>query len=93
MIPYPGPGWLVVFFALSILSRDHPWAARILLYARGKYDAWQAWLLRQPRMTQLAVASLTGIIVILTLWLLNVYGMFAWWLHLDWSWVRSPFFR
>jgi hypothetical protein len=28
MIPYPGPGWLVVFMGLAILSREFPWAQR-----------------------------------------------------------------
>ena len=38
-IPYPGPGWLIVFSGLAILSTEFAWAKRILHYSRGKYDA------------------------------------------------------
>lgn len=43
-IPYPGPGWLIVFAGLAILATEFDWARRVLRYARGKYDAWTAWL-------------------------------------------------
>ena len=48
MIPYPGPGWAVVFIGLAILAQEFPWAQAILDKAKGKYDQWQAWLRRQP---------------------------------------------
>ena len=36
MIPYPGPGWVVVFAGLGILSTEFEWAQRVLHYANGK---------------------------------------------------------
>ncbi len=90
MIPYPGPGWLVVFAGLGILSTEFAWAKRVLTYARGKYDAWEAWLKKQPRAIKATFWLLTCGVVIVTIWLLNGYGFMNDFLHLGWDWVRSP---
>jgi uncharacterized protein (TIGR02611 family) len=91
MIPYPGPGWLVVFAGLAILATEFAWARRALRYVRVHYDAWTAWLRRQTWWVKLLVIAGTGIVVVLTLWLLNGFGLFAGWVELPWTWLRSPF--
>ena len=93
MIPYPGPGWLVVFAALAILSKEFDWAKRLLDYGRGKYDAWQAWMLKQNPGVQLLFGFGTLIVVVLTLWLLNGYGVINDFFHLGLDWTHSPFTR
>jgi len=93
MIPYPGPGWLVVFAALAILSREFDWAKRLLDYARGKYDAWQVWLLKQKPWVQILFGLGTFAIVVLTIWLLNGYGVLNDFFHLGWDWTHSPLVR
>ena len=90
MIPYPGPGWLVVFAALGILSTEFDWAKRVLTFARGKYDAWEEWLKRQSRVVKATFWLLTCAVVIVTIWLLNGYGFMNDFLHLGQDWVRSP---
>jgi uncharacterized protein (TIGR02611 family) len=90
MIPYPGPGWLVVFAGLTILATEFERARKILDYARGKYDAWEAWLRRQNPGIQLLFGLSTTAIVVVTLWLLNAYGIFDDWFHLGWTWLHSP---
>jgi uncharacterized protein (TIGR02611 family) len=92
MIPYPGPGWLVVFAGLAILATEFAWAHRLLSYARSRYDAWTRWLRRQPWPIKLLVLVGTGAIVLVTLWLLDAFGMVAGWLGLHWTWVQSPLF-
>jgi uncharacterized protein (TIGR02611 family) len=92
LIPYPGPGWLVVFAGLAILATEFIWARRVLHYARARYDAWVRWLGRQNWLVKLLVLAGTGLAVLLTLWLLNAYGLLAGWMGLDWTWVRSPLF-
>jgi uncharacterized protein (TIGR02611 family) len=93
MIPYPGPGWLVVFAGLAILATEFEWAHRVLHYARGKYDAWTAWLGRQPVLVRLAVLALTGLVVLTTLYLLNAFHLVASLVGLGrWTWLQSPFF-
>ncbi|MFC5288687.1 TIGR02611 family protein [Actinokineospora guangxiensis] len=92
LVPYPGPGWLVVFAGLAILAVEFPWARRVLDYARGKYDAWVAWLKRQNIVVRLLVLALTGLIVLVTLWLLNVFALVGGWFGIEWPWLASPIF-
>lgn len=89
-IPYPGPGWLIVFAGLGILSTEFEWAKGVLDFAKGKYDAWQAWLKKQPTYIKMLFWILTCIVVVATIWLLNGYGLLNAWLNLDQDWLRSP---
>jgi uncharacterized protein (TIGR02611 family) len=89
-IPYPGPGWLILFAGLAILGTEFQWAQRVLHWMRERYDSWTAWLRRQPPAIRLVVILATGIFVLVTLWLVNVFGLVAGWVGLQWDWVRSP---
>jgi uncharacterized protein (TIGR02611 family) len=92
-IPYPGPGWLIVFGGLAILATEFSWAKRVLHYARGKYDAWTDWLGRQILIVRIAVLAATGLIVLATLYLLNALYLVAGWVGLErWTWLQSPLF-
>ncbi len=90
MVPYPGPGWLVVFAGLAILATEFDRAQRILDHAHDKYDAWQQWLGRQTFYIQSLVWLVTAIVVVMTVWLLNGYGMINDWFKLGQNWVKSP---
>jgi uncharacterized protein (TIGR02611 family) len=92
MIPYPGPGWVVVFAGLAILATEFSWAKRLLTYARRHYDAWTAWLGRQSWPVKILVLAATGLIVLLTLWLLGALALVASWVGVDRTWLRSPLF-
>lgn len=89
-IPYPGPGWLIVFAALAILSRDHAWAERLLAFARKKYDLWVEWIKAQNFAIRSFVFLLTAIVVVATIYLLNGYGLLNAWFHLDIDALNSP---
>lgn len=89
-IPYPGPGWLIVFLALGILASEFGWARRILHLARGKYDQWMAWVKRSHWSIQAAMGLGTVLIVVATLWLVNAFGMMAGWVGIDADWLRGP---
>lgn len=91
-IPYPGPGWLIVFTGLAILATEFSWARRVLDFAKSKYDRWKEWVKRQHPAVRLAILALTGIVVLMTLWLLNVFGLFSGWFNLPLEWLRSPLF-
>lgn len=93
MIPYPGPGWLVVFAGLGILSTEFEWAKRTLHFAKGKYDVWQHWLRSQSPIVRATFWVLTALVVIITIWLLNGYGILNQVLGLGLDWVGSPLFR
>lgn len=92
-IPYPGPGWLIVFAGLAILAREFPWAGRVLHYVRGRYDAWNVWIKKQNVVVQSATFILTCIVVVLTIWLVNGYGLLNGWFNLGQDWVISPLVR
>ena len=91
-IPYPGPGWVIVFAGLAILATEFAWAQRALDYAKSRYDAWTNWIKHQKWPIRLLVLALTGLVVVVTLWLLNTLGLVAGWLHLPYHWLNSPFF-
>jgi len=91
-IPYPGPGWLIVFAGLAILATEFTWAQRLLEFARGKYDAWVAWLKRQNLFVRLLVLAVTGLVIVVTIWLLNGFGLMNRILHLPFLWLDSPLF-
>ena len=48
LIPLPGPGWLIVFAGLAVLSTEFAWAERLLRFARNKVAGWSDWVIRQP---------------------------------------------
>lgn len=93
LIPYPGPGWLIVFAGLAILSTEFAFASRLLHFARGKYDAWVDWLKRQSVFVRILTLAFTGCAVLLTLWLINVFGLFVSVLNIPLPFLVSPFAR
>lgn len=92
MIPYPGPGWLVVFTGLAILATEFTWAQRILDRTKSKYDSWQEWLKKQSSATKTFFWLATAALVVVTIWLLNGYGILNDILRLGQDWLKSPLF-
>lgn len=93
LVPYPGPGWLIVFAGLAILATEFEFADRILQFARGKYDTWSDWLKAQPIVIRIAVLALTGLVVVATLWLLNAFALMGGLVGINYDWLVSPIFR
>ena len=89
-IPYPGPGWLIVFAGLGILASEFAWAHRLLHYARQRYDKFMHWFSRQSLVVKGAGALLTCVVVLATLWLLGTFGLVGTWIGLDYPWLESP---
>jgi uncharacterized protein (TIGR02611 family) len=91
-IPYPGPGWLIVFAGLGILSTEFTWAGRLLHFARQHYDRWMAWVGRQSVVVKALLGLLTCAVVLMTLWLLGAPYLVAKLVGLGhWTWLQSPF--
>jgi len=93
MIPYPGPGWLVVFAGFAILATEFEFAARTLEWLKDKYEKWVNWLKRQHISIQITVLAFTGLVVLTTVWLLNAFGIINNLLNLNQDWVISPLFK
>ena len=89
-IPYPGPGWAIVFVGLGILATEFDWARRLLAYARERYAKVMGWFKRQGLWVQALGAALTGVVVVATLWLLGAVGWSAELVGLEHEWLKSP---
>lgn len=89
-IPYPGPGWAIVFIGLAILATEFDWARRLLAHARTRYDAFMGWFNKQGVWVKVLGVAFTAAIVLGTLWLL---GLLAWageLLNIEHAWLDSP---
>ena len=80
MIPFPGPGWLVVIAGLAILSTEFAWAERLLDFTRKRVFAWVRWVNSQSIWIRLLIGLATAVFV---------YGVIVLALHLTGvpSWI------
>jgi uncharacterized protein (TIGR02611 family) len=89
-IPYPGPGWAIVFVGLAILATEFDWARRLLAYTRERYDKVMTWFKAQGLWVQVLGAALTAAVVLGTLWLLGALGWAAGLAGIEAKWLKSP---
>jgi uncharacterized protein (TIGR02611 family) len=89
-IPYPGPGWAIVFIGLGILATEFDWARRLLAYAKERYDKVMDWFHRQHAVVQILGGVLTALIVAVTLWLLGALDWTAEVVGFERDWLNSP---
>ena len=89
-IPYPGPGWAIVFIGLGILATEFDWARRLLAYAKERYDKAMDWFHQQHIAIQVLGGIFTALIVVATLWLLGAVDWTAELVGIDWPWLNSP---
>ncbi|WP_319432557.1 TIGR02611 family protein [Mycobacterium sp. RTGN5] len=89
-IPYPGPGWAIVFLGLAILATEFYWAHRTLSFTRSRYDSAMGWFRSQGRVVQALGAVFTAAVVVATLWLVGAVGWSAGLLGLDHPALDSP---
>ena len=89
-IPYPGPGWAIVFIGLGILATEFDWARRLLAYAKERYDKAMDWFHDQHIAIQVLGGIFTALIVAATLWLLGAVDWTAELVGIDWPWLNSP---
>lgn len=89
-IPYPGPGWAIVFVGLAILATEFAWAHRLLTWTRARYDAVMAWFGRQGLWVQALGVAITAATVLATLWLLGALSLVAGLFGIEWPWLKSP---
>lgn len=60
MIPFPGPGWLVVFLGLAIWATEFTWAARLLSWAKRKVAQTSRWAGARPLWLR-AIGAVVGL--------------------------------
>ena len=89
-IPYPGPGWAILFVGLALLATEFHWARQLLKYVKARYDAVMAWFRRQHIAVKGLSTAFTAAIVVATLWLLGAIGWSAELAGIEWTWLKSP---
>jgi uncharacterized protein (TIGR02611 family) len=89
-IPYPGPGWAIVFIGLAILATEFRWARLLLKFSRERYDQVMAWFKRQGLWLQALGVAFTAAVVLGSLWLLGALAWAAGLVGLEQSWLKSP---
>lgn len=70
LVPFPGPGWLIVFLGLAIWASEFEWAQRLLCRARDTLQSWGVWLRPQPWWVKGLVLLVTVVAVAVIFWLL-----------------------
>jgi uncharacterized protein (TIGR02611 family) len=58
LVPLPGPGWLIVFLGLGLLSTEYAWAARLTGRVRRLVGRWWIWVSDRPRWEQIGIGIL-----------------------------------
>ncbi|MBJ7337446.1 TIGR02611 family protein [Mycolicibacterium sp.] len=89
-IPYPGPGWAIVFVGLAILATEFEWAHRLLTYTRERYDRFMDWFKAQGLWVKALGFVLTTAVVLATLWLLGALSFAAGLVGVEQPWLKSP---
>jgi len=90
LIPFPGPGWLIVIAGLAIWATEFEKAQRVLEFVKRNLRIWEEWVKRQS----LFVKGLVGIVgvafIAAVLWLTfhfsGIPGFFPAGLE---SWMRT----
>lgn len=93
LIPYPGPGWLIVFGGLTVLATEFEIAAKLNERLKGHYNSWTDWLKNQNIFIQGLVLLFTGLVIVLTMWIMNAFGFINDILNLNLDWLNSPIIK
>jgi uncharacterized protein (TIGR02611 family) len=72
MVPFPGPGWLVVFLGLGVWASEFEWAQHLLHRAKRVLRVWSAWVRSQPWWVKGLVLLATVAAVAAIFWLMFV---------------------
>ncbi|MBM7368985.1 TIGR02611 family protein [Gordonia hydrophobica] len=91
-IPYPGPGWAIVFLGLLILSQELEWAAKLRHRIMRLLNDFYSKYIDGNRLAQAILGIGTCAIVLVTLWLTGALNMAQGWVGLDYDWLKSPLF-
>ena len=68
LVPLPGPGWLIVFFGLSIWAIEFVWARNLLQFGKRVLGSWTAWVSLQPWPIKLLIGAVGLAFVGLVVW-------------------------
>jgi len=66
LVPFPGPGWLVVIAGLALLGTEFESARRLTRFTQRQVRAWTHWVGRQPIPVRILVgmAALAATVIV-----------------------------
>ena len=88
LIPFPGPGWLIVLGGLAIWAIEFVWAQRLLQFTRAQLERWWHWLGRQNIVVRL-LAGLIGLVFVGTVVYFSVSRSFGVTLSDFWNYIST----
>ncbi|GLW10654.1 hypothetical protein Misp01_57820 [Microtetraspora sp. NBRC 13810] len=62
LVPFPGPGWLIVFFGFAVLATEFHWAHKVLEFGKRTLASWTDWLKRQHLLVRILVLAVTAVV-------------------------------
>ena len=89
-IPFPGPGWAMVFAGIGILATEFAFARAALVWLRDKYRRGMAWYIARGPVMQVLAFLGTCAVVLATLWVVGTFELVGGWIGVEWRWLRSP---
>ncbi len=72
LVPFPGPGWAIVFLGIAIWATEFAWAHHLLRWGKTQLQRWTRWLAAQAWPVKLLVTIGLALLVLLVLWALLV---------------------
>jgi uncharacterized protein (TIGR02611 family) len=89
LIPFPGPGWLIVLGGLAVWAIEFAWAQRLLSFTRAQLERWWHWLGRQHIIVRI-LAGLIGLVFVGTVvWLSVRYSLGVRSLDEFWTYITT----
>ena len=73
LVPFPGPGWLIVFCGVAIWSEVFPWAERLRDRGFVLLRRWEAWILTLPAFWRFLGGAMTALGIATGL------ALYVWW--------------
>ena len=70
LVPFPGPGWLIVFLGLAIWASEFEWAQKLLRIAKHTLQGWTEWLKPRPWWMKGLALLVTAAVVAAVFWLM-----------------------
>ena len=92
LLPYPGPGTLIIFGGLALLARELKWAHDLLQWAKKFFHNWRSWFEKQPFIVKAIFGILTFLTGFVLLWMTGGLELFNNLLNLNLGWTKSPLF-
>jgi uncharacterized protein (TIGR02611 family) len=89
LIPFPGPGWLIVIGGLAIWAIEFVWAQRLLTFTKNKLEHWWRWLRRQHWAVRVLAGAIGLVIVGSVLWMSLRYSFGVRSLDDLWAYITS----